>query len=234
MIVDAIGEGLNRSGATNKCHEVSRHGLTIAGTVLRIPVGMRPIGFSAMFSGERRTQRGFITALRARIPAAVFVADGEHITAFLEFSLGDCRALDLVVRGKGENVLRSLRGVLRGARRHGPERRCLHRCGGALRREFGRAPDLGHRQHSPALLAGHTVISRSSGRREVIRRADGVRRLHPRITRLPVPCRFCSSPQMWIARYILRGANDVIAETKHYIARYKSTAFQFYGLTAMT
>lgn len=50
----------------------------------------------------------------------------------------------------------------------------------------------------------------------------------------PYQCTFCSSPQMWTTRYILRDVEDLIAEIKHYVARYDITALQFYDLTAIT
>jgi len=50
----------------------------------------------------------------------------------------------------------------------------------------------------------------------------------------PYRCTFCSNPNMWTTRYILRGVDELIAEIKHYIARYNITALQFYDLTAIT
>ena len=39
---------------------------------------------------------------------------------------------------------------------------------------------------------------------------------------------------MWTTRYVLRDPDDLIAEIKHYIARYDITSLQFYDLTAIT
>ena len=50
----------------------------------------------------------------------------------------------------------------------------------------------------------------------------------------PYQCTFCSSPQMWTTRYILRDIDDLIAEIKTYIAKHDATALQFYDLTAVT
>jgi radical SAM superfamily enzyme YgiQ (UPF0313 family) len=49
----------------------------------------------------------------------------------------------------------------------------------------------------------------------------------------PYQCTFCSSPQMWTTRYLLRNPDEVIAEIKHWIATYDITAVQFYDLTAI-
>ncbi|MBI2340378.1 MAG: B12-binding domain-containing radical SAM protein, partial [Deltaproteobacteria bacterium] len=50
----------------------------------------------------------------------------------------------------------------------------------------------------------------------------------------PYQCTFCSSPQMWTTRYILRGVDDVLNEIQHYIDKYGITSLQFYDLTAIT
>ena len=46
---------------------------------------------------------------RARtFPDALFVAGGEHITALPEYTLRDCPALDVCVRGEGEHIFYEL------------------------------------------------------------------------------------------------------------------------------
>ena len=49
----------------------------------------------------------------------------------------------------------------------------------------------------------------------------------------PYQCTFCSNPQMWTTRYVLRNVDDVIEEVKHYIEKYDITAVQLYDLTAI-
>src|SRR2546430_17707661 len=41
--------------------------------------------------------------IRRRFPDALFAAGGEHITALPEYSLRDCPALNVCVRGEGEH-----------------------------------------------------------------------------------------------------------------------------------
>ena len=50
----------------------------------------------------------------------------------------------------------------------------------------------------------------------------------------PYQCTFCSSPNMWTTRYLLRDVNDVVDEAKNYIKRFGITSLQFYDLTAIT
>src|SRR5262249_16773051 len=45
---------------------------------------------------------------------------------------------------------------------------------------------------------------------------------------------FCSSPQMWTTKYLLRDVDDVLNEIEHYQKKYQVTSLQFYDLTAIT
>jgi radical SAM superfamily enzyme YgiQ (UPF0313 family) len=49
----------------------------------------------------------------------------------------------------------------------------------------------------------------------------------------PYQCTFCSSPQMWTTFWSARKPEQVLAEMKKYIARYRVTNFDFYDLTAI-
>jgi anaerobic magnesium-protoporphyrin IX monomethyl ester cyclase len=49
----------------------------------------------------------------------------------------------------------------------------------------------------------------------------------------PYQCTFCSSPTMWTTRWVARSPEDVVAEIKHYMARYGATNFDFQDLTAI-
>ena len=103
-IVDSIGEGLNSYWPVPEFPGFIGQGLTIGEVVERVPVDTDVVGFSTMFSGEWPVQRRLIAALRAKLPRALFVAGGEHVTALPEWSLRDCPALDVVVRGEGEHA----------------------------------------------------------------------------------------------------------------------------------
>src|SRR5438067_1634132 len=102
-IVDAVGEDLNRFWTLDAYPGLIIKGLTFAETIDRIPADTDVIGFSAMFSAEWPVERALITATRERFPNALFAAGGEHITALPEYSLRDCPALDVCVRGEGEH-----------------------------------------------------------------------------------------------------------------------------------
>ena len=107
-IVDAIGEGLNRYWPVAGHPGYICQGLPFDEVIERIPPASDVIGFSGMFSGEWPIQRVLINAARERFPDALFVAGGEHVTALPEYSLRDCAALDVCVRGEGEHTFYEL------------------------------------------------------------------------------------------------------------------------------
>jgi hypothetical protein len=107
-IVDAIGRALNRVYPLDDVPGYMAQGLTSDEILDQIPAHTDVIGFSAMFSGEWPVVRDIITAVRERFPNALFVAGGEHVTALPEYSLRDCPAIDLIVKGEGEHTFYEL------------------------------------------------------------------------------------------------------------------------------
>lgn len=98
--IDSLALGLGRYWQIDDYPNFFFQGLNIEETIKKIPPDAAVIGFSVMFSAEWPFQRDFISAVRKQFPHALFVAGGEHITALTEFSLHDCPALDICVRGE--------------------------------------------------------------------------------------------------------------------------------------
>ena len=106
--IDGIGEGLNQFWPLEKYPGFSAQGLNFDEIIARIPKDSQVIGFSVMFSGEWPLVRDLIMEVRKQFPSALFVGGGEHVTALTEFSLKDCPALDVCVRGEGEHIFLEL------------------------------------------------------------------------------------------------------------------------------
>jgi anaerobic magnesium-protoporphyrin IX monomethyl ester cyclase len=233
-IVDAIGAGLNGYWNIEEHPGYICQGLKCPDIVDRIPADTDIIGFSAMFSGEWPIQRGLLMEIRRRFPRALIVGGGEHITALPEFSLRDCPALDVCVRGEGEHTFYELVESW------------------AEKRDFSAVNGIGYLNE-----AGEFVLNGTLPRiRELSAipwpywpegyleqfwaagKSYGVcteRDMPMLISRgCPFQCTFCSSPQMWTTLYKLRDVDDVIAEIKHYQAKYNISAVQLYDLTAIT
>jgi anaerobic magnesium-protoporphyrin IX monomethyl ester cyclase len=233
--VDAIGEGLNKVWPLTAHDGYQCQGLTFEEIIDRIPARTKVIGFSGMFSGEWPVLRDLINHVRVRFPKALIVIGGEHATALTEFSLRDCPAIDACVRGEGEHTFYELLEA------HGESGSFnmvegiafLDEAGGYVEnsglqriRDVNQIPwpkwPEGYLERF--WEAGKSYGVESSGRDMPFMASRGC----------PYQCTFCSNPQMWTTRYILRDVDDVIAEIKSHIERYDITALQFYDLTAIT
>ena len=107
-IIDAIAEDLNTVYPLKEYPGFSCQGLSPDKVISKIPKHSNVIAFSGMFSGEWPVLRDLVTQTRESFPEALLVAGGEHITALPEYCLHDCSALDVCVRGEGENTFYEL------------------------------------------------------------------------------------------------------------------------------
>ncbi len=233
-IVDAIGEALNQYWELDHYPGYIGHGLQFKEIIERIPSHTDVIGFSTMFSGEWPIQRDLINEVRTEFPTQTFVAGGEHITALTEYSLRDCPALDVCVRGEGEHSFYELLECLSG---DGDFKRVM----GIGYLDEDNNYILNHHQARigdvdqipwPFWPDGYLEKFWTAGK------SYGVcseRDMPLMVSRgCPFQCTFCSSPNMWTTLYKLRDPDDVIAEIKSYKERYDITSLQLYDLTAIT
>jgi anaerobic magnesium-protoporphyrin IX monomethyl ester cyclase len=233
-IVDAIADGLGQTWPLPNRPGFHCQGLTYAEIIERIPADTDVIAVSAMFSGEWPVIRDLTRLIRERHRDALIVAGGEHITALTEFSLRDCRAIDVAVRGEGEQTLYE---VLESYRTGGDVSQvsgvafldaddCFVQVGGLPRtRDLDTLP-------WPNWPDGYLERFWRAGKSYGVQTARDMPIMASR--GCPYQCTFCSSPSMWTTRYVLREVEDLVAEIKTYIKRYDITALQFYDLTAIT
>ena len=102
-LLDGIAEGLNTVHRLDAIPGFQIQGITLAELAERMPADTQVAGFSSMFSAEWVLLRELIEAVRVRFPNALLVGGGEHFTALPEYSLSDCTALDVIVKGEGEH-----------------------------------------------------------------------------------------------------------------------------------
>ena len=233
-IIDAIAEGLNQSRPLPLRPGFMTLGLTIDELVARVPDDTDVIGVSGMFSGEWPAVRAIINGIRARLPDALIVAGGEHVTALPQHSLRDCPALDLIVKGEGEATFP---GVLETYRTGGDFQTlggiCFLDADGAFN-DNGSLPRIREIDEIPRPYwpEGYMEKFWEQGKSHGVLTARDMPMLASR--GCPYQCTFCSSPSMWTTRYVLRDIDDLIDEIKEYVRRYDITAIQFYDLTAVT
>jgi anaerobic magnesium-protoporphyrin IX monomethyl ester cyclase len=232
-MVDGIAEGLNKVWPLQHHEGQICQGLSFDEIVARIPDQPDVIGFSAMFSGEWPAQRELLTEIRARFPTALIVAGGEHITALSEFVLRDCPALDFCVRGEGEHTFYEIveqKRVSGDVREIGGVSYLNDHKEYIVNGSLKRIRDL-ESIPWPAWPVGYLEKFWSAGKSFGVQSERDMPIVASR--GCPYRCTFCSSPQMWTTRYILRDVDDVIEEIKTYRQRYDITSLQFYDLTAI-
>jgi anaerobic magnesium-protoporphyrin IX monomethyl ester cyclase len=232
-IVDGTAEGLNQVLPFEGHPGFQIQGIAPDEVVARIPADTAVVGFTSMFSSEWVLLRQIIRAVRARFPDALLVAGGEHFTALPEYCLRDCPELDLIVKGEGEHTFHDvLEGWVSGDYSQNAgicfldDDGTFHDNGGLPRI---RDPETVPWPYWPE---GYLEKFWQAGKSYGVRTERDIPLLGSR--GCPYQCTFCSSPQMWTTRYVLRDIEDVIAEIKFYIQKYRITSFQFYDLTVFT
>jgi radical SAM superfamily enzyme YgiQ (UPF0313 family) len=229
QVVDPTGEAIDQftplGGAT------LRRGLTNAQILERLPPS-DVIGFSLMFSQDWLETRQLIGEVRARFPHAVTVAGGEHFTAEPVGALEGAPGLDFVVSGEGDHVICDLLEHVAGHKPIEDVPGVYYRAGGEVRRTQAapRVRDV-TRLPWPAwdLVPLENYLSGGHGWG-----VDRGRNMPLNATRgCPYRCTFCSSPAMWTTRWFARSPEDVVAEIKDYVVRYRATNFDFQDLTAI-
>lgn len=234
QVVDGLAEGLGQFWPVPGMPHLLGEGLGFEATLDRVDPDTQVIGFSVMFSAEWPAQREFMLLARRRFPDALFIVGGEHVTALTEYSMRDCPAIDVCVRGEGE---RSFVEVLEAYRLGQDIGATVGHIGyrdadGTIKINAGlpRMRDLGEIPW-PHWPEGYLEKFWEAGKAFGIQSPRDLPMLASR--GCPYQCTFCSSPQMWTTRYVLRDTDDVIAEMKQAIARWNITAVQFYDLTAV-
>ena len=231
-IVDGTAEGLNETHPFSGHPGFQLQGLTIDTAVARIPDDAEIIAFTSMFSCEWVVLKQLIAKVHARFPGALKVGGGEHFTALAEYSLRDCPALDVIVKGEGERTFKHLIDSWnKGSYTDVPGICYLDGeefidNGGLPRiRDTGAIPwPHWPENYLEQFWRSGKSYGVSSGRDMPLLGSRGC----------PYQCTFCSSPQMWTTRYVLRDIDDLVAEIKTYIDQYAITSFQFYDLTVFT
>ena len=159
------------------------------------------------------------------------IVGGEHATAMPEFSLRDCPAIDYIIKGEGELALIQLVYYIR--------RGIEDKISGVVFLKDGRynesllAPRLVKIENLPwpswelldiePYFQPNFTMGISQGRNMPLLATRGC----------PYQCTFCSSPQMWTTRYVMRPASDVVDEIEYYIKKYQINSVDFYDLTAI-
>lgn len=192
------------------------------------------IGLTVMFSNNWLVNRKFINEIKRRFPHSLIIAGGEHVTALPEFCLDDCDGLDLIVTGEGENTMRE---ICENIKNNIP----LDGMDGIYYKDRMRQEIIFNNRRKREYEIGifpmpawHVFPLQKYFDTNASYGVTTERSLPIFATRgCPYSCTFCSSPQMWGTKYLLRDHMDVIAEIRFLQKNYKVVNFDFYDLTAI-
>ncbi|MEQ1918777.1 MAG: radical SAM protein [Elusimicrobiota bacterium] len=232
--IDALGEGLEHM-AVSYAPGVRYRGLSTEKIIERIAALPRPdaIGVTCMFSQEWPHIEDMILAIAAKFPDIPMMIGGEHATAAAEYTLTSCPPVKYVALGEGEETIVDFADFLQG-------RKTIDQVSGVWWRDDSgaiiknpararlRTPDqlpwpawdLFDLEPYHAVGEGHGV---ERGRAMPILATRGC----------PYQCTFCSNPEMWTTRYVMRDPVKVVDEIANYLKKYKADNIDFYDLTAI-
>lgn len=240
--IDAVGESPRQYNPVTftpnltveyKKGRLYTNGLSNEEIIDRIAPDTTVIGLSCMFSNNWLADRKLIADLKAAFPDILIIAGGESISAKPELWLAQAPGLEVCVIGEGEETIRELL-------------QALH-----LGTEWREVTGIAYRD-----INGNIVTTAKRAREKNIENIPwpaweyfpiknymkyklqytvSTQHVMPIVaTRgCPYSCTFCSSPQMWGTKYVMRTPEDVVNEIQHLIDNYQVDEIDFYDLTAI-
>ncbi len=213
---------------------IRRIGLTPNQMVDRIRPDTAVIGITHMFSHEWPTVRQLAEACRARFPDSVIVVGGENATGFWPWIFEQTSAIDVVVLGEGDaTAVELVNRVSAGVPFHGMQG-IVTRPGleppvsGGLPVRFKKLDSIPRPAWDlfpmDAYFRYRSFLGVDHGASMPILATRGC----------PYKCTFCSSPQMWTTRYVVREPEDVADEIADYVERFGVRNVEFVDLTPVT
>ena len=229
--IDSTAENLNKIFKIPKGN-LQGNGIEINEIVRLIDHKTKVFGISLMFSHEWSYIKDCLKVLKKKFPKSLIIAGGEHVTALPEFSLRDCKEIDYICLGEGEETwfkisenlvknknINSLKGIAYLKKNKFVQNEYRERI-----KEIEKIPWPDWKVFPIEPYLDNAIsFGAGSGRSMPFLVSRGC----------PYECTFCSNALMYGRRYYIRPIKDVIAEIKFYIKRYKITGLQLYDLTAI-
>jgi anaerobic magnesium-protoporphyrin IX monomethyl ester cyclase len=228
-VIDAIAEDIKHIG-NSFAENVFYRGLSDQGIVDRITEAPDGIGITTMFSQEWPHLEQTIRAIKNKFPNVPIIVGGEHATAAADYILESCPAVDMVALGEGEETVIDFADWVGGNKAIEQIAGVKYMAEGKVATNPARArilepdelpwPAWDLFNIEPYFEMGFGMgVER--GRTMPIVATRGC----------PYQCSFCSSPQMWTTRYVMRNVESVVDEIEHYVKQYNVTNIDFYDLT---
>lgn len=235
-VIDSVGEAIEQfEDFESPAGTMRRIGLSIPEIVDRIHPDTRVVGITNMFVHEWGTVRDLVEAIKVRHPDVVVVLGGDNATAFWPWMFEQTDAIDACVLGEGEATAVELADRIAAGAPITPFPGLATREAGtaedgvlATRITTRRLPEVPRPAWDLFPLANYFALADFFG----VNRGRAMPVLATR--GCPYRCSFCSSPQMWTTRYVVREPEDVADEIAGYVERYGVRNVNFADLTAIT
>ena len=234
-VLDCLAEGPDDYFPLTGYDDILVNGIAIPKMFSLLDDHYDMIGISLMFSKNWLVNRELINLLKKKYPNAFIIAGGEHASALPEYCLQDCAGLDMVVSGEGEDAISQVC-------RHMKTGQSLYNIPGTtvkIREEDNRIVSnikkkrileldeiplpAWHLFPTDKYFAYNFSFGVSNGRNFPMLATRGC----------PYSCTFCSSPQMWGTKYLMREVDDVVNEIKKLRQEYNVSNIDFMDLTAI-
>ncbi len=229
--IDASGRNLKKIFKISK-YNLQGNGLELNEILELIHPDTKLIGIASMFSHEWLYVRDCINVIKEEFPNATIFIGGEHATALPEYNLRDCKGVDYIGLGEGEQTWSEVIEKIKNNESIDEVDGLAYLKNGKFIKTKYRDrikhideipwPDWDNFKIEP-YLDNAVSFGPGSGRNMPIIASRGC----------PYECTFCSNPLMYGRRYYLRQIDDLINQIKFYIEKYKITGLQFYDLTAI-
>lgn len=244
--IDALGEKITTFRSFG-VEGLLALGLSVEEIMVRVPSDVFLIGVSCQFSNDWIFAKKILQALSQNFPKAHIVCGGEHTTADFERILTACPFLLACILGEGEETLCELVETL--SQETAFNKDSLQKIPGLafLENSFGDSFGKSGKIFKTAPRRRKKDVDQLPWpnwddlplenylRAGLGMAAQGIRTMPVLASRgCPFRCTFCSAPLMWDAKWYGRNVDDVIAEVKTYISKYKIQHVEFYDMSPST
>lgn len=229
-VIDPIGESIDSYVPYGE--NILYRGLTLDSIVSRVEESDL-IGLSVMFSQDWPLTIELINKIKFKLPNCKIVIGGEHAAAEPKGALEDCLNLDFVISGEGDEPIKDLiHSLVNGSDLTNVS--SLHfRNINNLIISNSKRPRMRVLDDIPFpawdLFPMENYLSDGHG--WGVNRGRSMPIVASR--GCPYQCTFCSNPNMWTTRWVVRNVDDVIDEIILYRKKYNATNFDFQDLTAI-
>jgi radical SAM superfamily enzyme YgiQ (UPF0313 family) len=227
--IDGLGESMDTRHPWDD--DTYTYGLSLEQIVDRVPKDVGMIGVHAGFSFDWPMCRTLINLIRERFPNVNLIGGGEHVTAVPEECFKES-SLDIIVCGEGEETAVEIAKAIRNgnAIAESIDGIVFRSRDGSFIKTQPRARLTDIDNIAPpawSIMPIHQYLDRGFGLG--VNRGRSMPIIASR--GCPYQCTFCSSPNMWTTRWVIRDPDLLLDEMENLMSEYGATNFDFYDLT---